>query len=69
MRAVVRPTRGGSAREAAADRMHRVLAGAAADADPALPSRLGGLLVVPDGQHFSELERLRQAPHRTSARR
>jgi TnpA family transposase len=57
-----------SVREAAADRMHRVLAGAAADADPALPSRLGGLLVVPDGQRFSELERLRQAPRRTSGK-
>jgi TnpA family transposase len=55
-------------REAAAGRMHRVLAGAAADADPALPSRLRGLLVVPDGQRVSELERLRQAPRRTSGK-
>jgi len=38
-----------------ADWMRRVLADAAAYADPALPSRLRGLLMVPDGQRVSEL--------------
>jgi hypothetical protein len=42
-----------SVRDSAADRMHRALADAAA-ADAALPSRLQGLLLVPDGQRVSE---------------
>jgi hypothetical protein len=57
-----------SVRDGAAGRMHRALADAAAAADPGLPSRLRGLLQVPDGQRFSELERLRAAPRRTSGK-
>jgi Domain of unknown function (DUF4158) len=49
-----------AAREAAEARMHRTLAEAAVSADAELPDRLIGLLVVPDGQRFSELERLRR---------
>jgi len=55
-------------REAAAERMYRSLAEAAAGADAALPYRLLGLLQVPDGQRISELERLRRSPTRTSGR-
>jgi TnpA family transposase len=57
-----------SIRDAAAERMYQSLAGAAAAADAGLPSRLRGLLVVPDGQRASELERLRAAPRRTSGK-
>jgi hypothetical protein len=57
-----------SARDKAADRMHRVLTDAAATADPGLPSRLLELLAVPDGQRVSELERLRAVPRRTSGK-
>ena len=57
-----------SVREDATDRMHRTLAAAAAGADPAMPGRLLGLLRVADGQRFSELERLRRSPTRTSGR-
>ncbi len=57
-----------SIRDGAADRMYRTLASAATAADPALPSRLQGLLAVPGGQRVSELERLRAAPRRTSGK-
>jgi hypothetical protein len=57
-----------SVREDAADRMHRTLTEAAAGADPEMPARLLGLLRVVDGQRFSELERLRRSPTRTSGR-
>lgn len=46
--------------------MHPTLAEAAASADAELPRRLGLLLRVPEGQRFSELERLRRPPTRTS---
>ncbi len=55
-------------RETAEARMHRTLGEAAASAGAGLPDRLVGLLVVPDGQRFSELERLRRAPTRSSGR-
>lgn len=57
-----------SVREEAADRMYRTLAESAANADPELPGRLLGMLRVGDGQRFSELERLRRSPTRTSGR-
>jgi Domain of unknown function (DUF4158) len=57
-----------SVRDGAAERMYRSLAEAATAADVGLPSRLRGLLVVPDGQRASELERLRAAPRRTSGK-
>jgi hypothetical protein len=57
-----------SVRDGAGERMYRSLADAAADTDPALPSRLQGLLAVPDGRRISELERLRAAPRRTSGK-
>lgn len=57
-----------AARETAEARMHRTLGEAAASAGAGLPDRLIGLLVVPDGQRFSELERLRRAPTRSSGR-
>jgi len=58
-----------SVREEAADRMYRTLTEAAAGADPEMPGRLLGLLRVVDGQRFSELERLRRSPTRTSGGR
>lgn len=48
--------------------MYRSLTAAAAAADPAMPPLLRKLLEVPDGQRVSELERLRQAPRRTSGK-
>lgn len=57
-----------AAREAADARMHRTLGEAASSADAELPERLVGLLRVPEGQRFSELERLRRAPTRSSGR-
>jgi TnpA family transposase len=57
-----------SVRDGAAERMYRSLAEAVAAADPGLPSRLHHLLQVPEGQRVSELERLRQAPRRTSGK-
>jgi hypothetical protein len=55
-------------RESAAERMYRTLAEAAVGADRELPNRLAGLLQVAEGQRFSELERLRRVPTRTSGR-
>jgi TnpA family transposase len=49
------------------DRLHQVIASAAADADAGLPRRLVGLLDVPDGSRVSEMERLRRSPVRASA--
>jgi TnpA family transposase len=57
-----------SVRDGAAERMYRSLAEAAVAADAGLSARLRGLLVVPDGQRASELERLRAAPRRTSGK-
>ena len=53
-------------REAAADRMYRVLAAAAAEADPMLPGRLRACLRVPAGARWSELEQWRRSPTRVS---
>jgi hypothetical protein len=49
------------------DRLHQVIASAAADADAGLPRRLVGLLDVPDDSRVSEMERLRRSPVRASA--
>lgn len=46
-------------------RLHEALAG---QVDVALQSRLDGLLMVPGGERFSELDRLRRAPTRASGR-
>jgi TnpA family transposase len=53
-------------REAAAERMYRVLAAAAAEADPMLPGRLRACLRVPAGSRLSELEQWRRSPTRVS---
>jgi hypothetical protein len=53
-------------REEAADRMHAMLAAAAAAADPMLSQRLRASLQVPEGARFSELESWRRAPVRVS---
>ena len=53
-------------REAAESRLYHALAAAARSVDPGLPERLANLLQVPDGSRFSELERLRRAPRRSS---
>jgi hypothetical protein len=55
-----------AARETAEVRLYAALAAAARSADPSLPERLANLLRVPDGSRFSELERLRRAPRRSS---
>ena len=54
-------------RTAESDRLHGVMAAAAARADAGLPGRLVGLLDVPDGSRVSEMERLRRSPVRASA--
>jgi Domain of unknown function (DUF4158) len=54
-------------RNAEYDRLHGVMASAAAEADAGLPGRLVGLLDVPEGSRVSELERLRRSPVRASA--
>ncbi len=56
----------GSVRERADVRMYAVVAKQVRRADPELPGALSGLLVVPEGSRVSELEKLRQAPKRTS---
>ncbi|MFB9624848.1 Tn3 family transposase [Nonomuraea helvata] len=56
----------GSVRERADVRMYTVVAKQVRRADPDLPAALSGLLVVPEGSRVSELEKLRQAPKRTS---
>ena len=53
-------------REAAADRIHSVLATATAEADPMLPGRLRAALQVPEGSRWSELEQWRRSPTRVS---
>lgn len=54
--------------EQAKARTHRIVAEAAASADAEMPHRLTSLLAVPVGKRFSELERLRRPPRRTSGR-
>ncbi|MBN6058608.1 Tn3 family transposase, partial [Nonomuraea sp. RK-328] len=56
----------GSVRERADVRMYAVVAKQVRRADAGLPAALSGLLVVPPGSRISELEKLRQAPKRTS---
>ncbi len=53
-------------RDAAADRMHTLLAAAATITDPMLPGRLRAALRVPAGSRFSELEQWRRSPTRVS---
>jgi len=53
-------------REAAAERMHTTLGGAATAVDPMLPGRLRASLTVADGSRFSEMESWRRAPTRVS---
>ena len=53
-------------RDAAADRMHALLAAAATVTDPMLPGRLCAALRVPAGSRFSELEQWRRSPTRIS---
>jgi hypothetical protein len=55
-------------REAAADRMHGLLASAADAADPMLAGRLRDALGVPPGGRLSGLESWRRAPTRISGR-
>ncbi|MFB4284280.1 Tn3 family transposase [Nonomuraea sp. MTCD27] len=56
----------GGVRERADVRMYTVVAKQVRRADPELPAALSSLLVVPEGSRVSELEKLRQAPKRTS---
>ena len=53
-------------RASAEARLHRTVAGAACRADAGLPGVLIDLLDVPEGRRFSELERLRRRPTRTT---
>ncbi|XUK64336.1 DUF4158 domain-containing protein [Plantibacter sp. RU18] len=55
-----------STRERTADRLHEVLAEAAAAVDPALPGRLCGALSVPEGSRFSRLQEWQRSPTRVS---
>ncbi|MFI9848481.1 hypothetical protein ACIHFD_66555 [Nonomuraea sp. NPDC051941] len=55
-----------SVRERTDERLYAAVARQAARADSGLPRSLVGLLEVPEGARFSELERLRQAPKRQS---
>lgn len=54
------------ARTVAEKRLHATVAGAARRADPALPGDLVATLKTPEGSRFSELERLRRPPTRTT---
>nr|WP_246108868.1 hypothetical protein [Streptomyces sedi] len=54
------------ARTVAEKRLHATVAGAARRADPALPGDLVATLTTPVGSRFSELERLRRPPTRTT---
>jgi hypothetical protein len=53
-------------RTCAEARLHRTVAGATRRADTSLPGVLIDLLDVPEGRRFSELERLRRRPTRTT---
>ncbi|MER6639634.1 Tn3 family transposase [Streptomyces microflavus] len=53
-------------RKVADKRLHATVAGAARRADPALPGDLVATLKTPEGSRFSELERLRRPPTRTT---
>ncbi|GGW71573.1 hypothetical protein FHS32_004185 [Streptomyces albaduncus] len=53
-------------RKVAEKRLHATVAGAARRADPALPGELVATLKTPEGARFSELERLRRPPTRTT---
>ncbi|WP_415958277.1 Tn3 family transposase [Streptomyces sp. 021-4] len=53
-------------RKVAERRLHATVAGAARRADPALPGDLVATLKTPEGSRFSELERLRRPPTRTT---
>ncbi|MGW6483970.1 Tn3 family transposase [Streptomyces sp. NPDC055059] len=53
-------------RAVADKRLHATVAGAARRADPALPGDLVETLKTPEGSRFSELERLRRPPTRTT---
>ncbi|MFJ4859116.1 Tn3 family transposase [Streptomyces sp. NPDC088730] len=54
------------ARKVAEKWLHATVAGAARRADPALPGELVATLKTPEGSRFSELERLRRPPTRTT---
>ncbi|MFJ2893540.1 Tn3 family transposase [Streptomyces sp. NPDC087218] len=54
------------ARTVAEKRLHATVAKAARRADPALPGELVATLKTPEGRRFSELERLRRPPTRTT---
>lgn len=54
------------ARKVAEKRLHATVAGAARRADPALPGDLVATLKTLEGSRFSELERLRRPPTRTT---
>ncbi len=53
-------------RRVAEKRLHATVAGSARRVDPALPDDLVATLKTPDGSRFSELERLRRPPTRTT---
>nr|WP_245970792.1 DUF4158 domain-containing protein [Streptomyces rishiriensis] len=53
-------------RRVADKQLHATVAGAARRADPALPGDLVATLKTPEGSRFSELERLRRPPTRTT---
>ncbi|GAU71419.1 transposase TnpA [Streptomyces sp. NBRC 110611] len=53
-------------RTIAEKRLHATVAKAARRADPSLPGDLVALLKTPEGKRFSELERMRRPPTRTT---